>query len=96
MAVTPRIVSAGQRYTVRGSGFQPESGITLRFITTDSISFPVKDLLAVDQRGEFTFMPDRPFNADFCSIQGTIAAFDGSRDPLRDPPIADAPLSVAC
>lgn len=74
MVVTPQIVSAGKYYTVRGSGFQPGSGITLRFYTTGSISYPVAKLLAVDQRGEFTFVPDRPFNADFCGVRGTIAA----------------------
>ena len=92
MVVTPQIVSAGEYYTVSGSGFRPGSGITLRFFTSDSISFPVVDLLAVDQRGGFTFVPDRPFDPAFCGVRGTIAAFDGSSDFS----VADAPLGVAC
>ena len=92
MVVTPQIVSVGEYYTVSGSGFPPRSGITLRFFTSDSISFPVVDLLAVDQSGKFTFVPDRPFDSAFCGVRGAIVAFDGSSDFS----VADAPLGVAC
>jgi hypothetical protein len=92
LVVSPSIVTGGgQSYIVSGTGFEPGSGITLRWFTSASISFPVADLVAVDSSGRLHYTATIPDTVDFCGTRGVIAAFDGVNRRL-----AQAPLSVTC
>jgi hypothetical protein len=93
LVVSPSVVTrGGQSYTVSGTGFEPGSGIELRWFTSESISFPVADLVAVDSSGRLQYAAAIPGSGEFCGTRGVVAAFDG----VNPRSIAQAPLSVAC
>ncbi|WP_147459903.1 hypothetical protein [Actinokineospora cianjurensis] len=75
LTLSSQVVKQGGTYEVSGSGFSPESAITLRIFSSDSISFPISDFVEVDSRGGFS--QAAVLQPGVCDFRGQVAAFDG-------------------